>query len=66
MSFITNIEARGEARGRRDVLLRQLGLRFPPLSDETKAKVLAADDATLDRWVDRVITAPSLEAVLAD
>ncbi len=70
MSVITELEARGEARGRHEALVttlaKLLGVRFAALPDDVHARIRAADDATLDRWLERVVSAPSLEAVLAD
>ncbi len=54
----------GEHRGRVDTLLKQLGKRFGPVPAATKAKIRRAERATLSRWLLRVLTAPSIEAVL--
>jgi predicted transposase/invertase (TIGR01784 family) len=82
MTTLSELEARGEARGialgeaRAEarakqatlgaVLLKLLALRFGTVSDDARATIVAAEVATLERWVDRVLTAPSVEAVLAD
>ncbi|MFO0570829.1 MAG: DUF4351 domain-containing protein, partial [Polyangiaceae bacterium] len=58
--------AEGKAEGKADVLLRQLRLKFGPLPESAEARVRSAAVADLDRWVDRVITATTLESVLAD
>ncbi len=50
--------------GRAATLLAQLKARFGPVPAEAKARVLAASEATLARWALRVLTAPTLEAVL--
>ena len=52
------------ARGRADLLLRQLSLRFGALSEPTREKVLRATPERLDVWAERVITGSSLEEVL--
>jgi predicted transposase YdaD len=55
----------GERIGRAQLLLRQLTARFGPVPKATRAQILAAKEAALDRWALRVLTAPSLQAVLA-
>jgi hypothetical protein len=54
----------GERNGRAQLLLKQLTARFGPVPAEAKAQVLAAKQPALDRWALRVLTAPSLRAVL--
>lgn len=56
--------ARGEAKGKREVLLLQLRQRFGRLSAAIKASIEAAGSAELDVWVSRVLTASSVEEVL--
>ncbi len=56
------IEGRTEERVR--VLLRQLTARFGPVPAEAKARILAATGPMLARWSIRVLTEPTLEAVL--
>jgi hypothetical protein len=56
--------AEGKREGRAKTLLEQLAARFGPVPAEAKAKVLAAKEATLARWSLRVLTAPTLAAVL--
>ena len=55
-------------RGKREeavsLLTRQLERRFGPLTDETIAKVGAADLATLEDWSLCLLDAHTLEAVL--
>ena len=48
-----------------DVLLRLLEKRFGPLPSQVKDRVLRAGLSDLDLWTDRVLEAPTLEAVLA-
>jgi predicted transposase/invertase (TIGR01784 family) len=62
--LIAEGEARGEAKGKAELLLRQLGLRFGALSDATREQVLHAPSERLDVWAERVITAQSLDEVL--
>jgi predicted transposase YdaD len=54
----------GRAEGRAHTLLEQLAARFGPVPAEVKERILAAKEATLTRWSLRVLTAPTLEAVL--
>lgn len=56
--------AKGRREGRAEVLLELLGLRFGPLPEEVGATVESATRAQLDTWIARILTAPSLEAVL--
>jgi predicted transposase YdaD len=59
-------EAKGEAKGRADVLLKLLAVKFGPTSEGVAKRIRSASLEQLDRWVERVITATSLEDVLAD
>jgi hypothetical protein len=66
-------EARGEARGivvgelqgRRVILRRLLTRRFGALPDAAGTRLDAADVVTLDTWAERVLTAATLDEVLA-
>ncbi|MCA9711318.1 MAG: Rpn family recombination-promoting nuclease/putative transposase [Myxococcales bacterium] len=57
--------AQGEHEGKVELLLMQLGLRFGPPDAATRARVEAASAPQLDRWAERMLTAPTLDAVLA-
>ena len=59
-------EAKGRVDGRAEVLLKRLRLRFASVPDGAAERVMHADAATLDRWVERVLTAGSVDDVLAD
>lgn len=52
----------GEAR----VLLRQLRLKFGPLSAATEERMRSAAPDLLEKWSDRILTAESLESVFGD
>jgi hypothetical protein len=65
MSVADWLEQRGEQRGLRRALLKMLRTRFGEVPDEAMARVQAADDAQLDAWLERVLTAPTLDDVLA-
>ena len=45
------------------ILLRQLERRFGPISDAARQRVSDADPRSRDRWLDRVLDAPTIEAV---
>jgi predicted transposase/invertase (TIGR01784 family) len=55
----------GRAEGRIETLLRQMTRRFGPLPATTVAHVRAGTPAELDAWTDRILTAPTLEALFA-
>ncbi|WP_029010217.1 Rpn family recombination-promoting nuclease/putative transposase [Azospirillum halopraeferens] len=69
--WIAEGEAKGMAKGKAEglhegqarTLLRLLNRRFGPVSDTVRARVNAADLDALDRWFDRALDAPTLEAV---
>jgi len=68
LPYLRKVRAEGRAEGHREgeaeMLLRLLRLRFGPLSMEVTARVTAADAETLLRWSERVLSAPTLDAVL--
>lgn len=57
--------AASRAEGKADVLLKQLALRFGVLPEATRARVERATLAQLDAWVERVLTAATLDEVFA-
>ena len=59
-------EARGELNGTRNLLLRQLELKFGNLSKDERQRVDSADAEQICRWSVRILNADSLAAVLAD
>ena len=82
MRYVTSIErigqqkglAEGLQQGRQEgrqeggvrSLLRLLERRFGPVPEPVRARVAAADLDTLERWFDRGIDAPTLDAVFDD
>jgi hypothetical protein len=76
MKYVTSVERlaiergmaqgmeRGLEKGRLDTLTRQLTRRFGPLPDTALARLQSATPDQLDLWTDRVLDAPTLEAVL--
>jgi hypothetical protein len=61
--FETEVD-RGERRGERRLLLKQLRLRFGELPAGVVARIEAAEAPELDVWAERIITASRLEDVL--
>jgi len=53
----------GRQEGEAALLLRQLELRFGPLSESSRAQVRTADAETLLRWGERIFAAETLEEV---
>lgn len=67
MTIAEQLHARGLEQGlqqgRRQVLEKLLGWKFNPLPPAVLERVQAADADQLDRWLERVLTADSLEGV---
>jgi hypothetical protein len=57
--------AEGLAEGLAKVLLKLLGQRFGTISDATRARVETAAIEQLDAWTDRILTAATIDEVLA-
>jgi predicted transposase/invertase (TIGR01784 family) len=55
----------GRQQGRAAVLARLLLLKFGPLSEATQQRLEQADDAHLDVWTERILSAQSLDEVFA-
>jgi predicted transposase/invertase (TIGR01784 family) len=55
----------GKAAGKSDLLLKQLGVRFGPPPEATRARLATATPEQLDTWAERVLTATTLDEVLA-
>ncbi|MEM7151746.1 MAG: Rpn family recombination-promoting nuclease/putative transposase [Myxococcota bacterium] len=68
--FFDELRAEGEARGRIEgearTLLRLLELKFGPPTRATQQRLEGAGVEQLDRWVERVLTAATLEEVFAE
>ena len=58
-------EARGEARGKAEALFRLAEKRFGMMPADLRARVLAADAASVEAWLDRLMEAPSLEVLFS-
>jgi hypothetical protein len=59
-------EARGEVRGKVKMITKLLERRFGPLSESMRTRITSADVESLDRWVDRLDSAPTLDDFFAD
>ncbi|WP_024802351.1 hypothetical protein [Nocardia sp. BMG51109] len=59
------IEARGEARGRAEALLEQMTVKFGPLPAAAVQHVRSADQAQVRAWSTRILTATTLDDMLA-
>jgi predicted transposase YdaD len=57
--------AEGKAEGKAELVLRQLSLRFGPLSDAVSERVHGAAPGLLDTWAEKVLTASTLDDVFA-
>lgn len=55
----------GRLQGRAEMLLKLLRLRFGAVPESATERIARADADTLDRWAERVLTAASVEDVLA-
>lgn len=54
----------GLVRGRSELLVKQLSLKFGPLSEQLVQRVLGASAHEAERWAERVLTASSIDEVL--
>ena len=57
---------KGRTEGRAELVLKQLTLKFGPLSEEQTQRVRQAGVEQLDRWAERVLDAESLDEVFGD
>jgi predicted transposase YdaD len=60
------IRKEGRQEGQAQLLLRQLRLKFGPLSPENEKRVLSAGANRLEEWGERILTAERLEDVFGD
>jgi hypothetical protein len=59
-------EAKGKAKGKADAVLKILTRRgLTPSADQRRRIVACTDLATLDRWLDRSLSASSVDDLLA-
>ncbi|HEY5961242.1 MAG TPA: hypothetical protein VIV60_32015 [Polyangiaceae bacterium] len=59
-------EKRGLEKGRKDTLRRLIELKFGPLGGQAVARIEAADESHLARFMERVLNATSVEEVLGE
>ena len=62
--YLAQGKTEGRAEGRVALLLRQLSLRFGPLTEETRARISASSLDELDAIGERLLTAATLEESL--
>jgi hypothetical protein len=55
----------GRKDGQQAMLIKLLGLKFGELPDWAVQRLQAADDSDLERWAERVLSAPTLDDVFA-
>jgi hypothetical protein len=60
-AFIRRHFGQGKAEGRLEIVLKQLALRFGPLTEATQARLR---DVQLDAVAERLLTAQTLEEAL--
>ncbi len=58
--------ALGRLEGERSLVRRQIELKFGPADSRTLSLLSSADDATLERYAERVLTATSIDEVLGE
>ena len=56
--------AEGKAEGKAELLRKLLALKFGELTETADQRIASASEAELDRYVERVLTADTLDAVL--
>jgi predicted transposase YdaD len=56
----------GRTEGQRDMLIEQLREKFVGVEDADVARVEQADEAALERYLRRIVTADSIDAVFGD
>jgi hypothetical protein len=59
-------EAKAQVEARTETLLRLLAKRFGPMPPAIVARVRTAGTTQLDRWIDRLLDATSLDSLFAD
>lgn len=56
-------EQKGEQRGKTEMLIRLLALRFGNLPPAVQVKINAAPNTQIEAWFDRAVDAPTLDEV---
>jgi hypothetical protein len=57
-------EAEGEVRGKAEAVRKVLTVKFGELSHTTHRRIDAASSDNVDRWLERVLPAATIDAVL--
>ena len=57
-------EAKGRAEGKAETLRKLLTLKFGVLTEPIARRIAGASEAELDCWIERVLIADTLDAVL--
>jgi Domain of unknown function (DUF4351) len=65
LRYIGEGRAQGNTEARIDIILKQLALRFGPLTDAVQAWIRQAQAAQLDALLEQVVTARTLDEALA-
>ncbi|HKY41324.1 MAG TPA: Rpn family recombination-promoting nuclease/putative transposase [Polyangiaceae bacterium] len=63
--WIAEGEARGKAEGKAETLRKLLILKFGELSETASRRLAVASEPDLDRWIERVLSAETLDDVMA-
>jgi hypothetical protein len=58
-------EARGQLEGKSALLVKQMTLKFGPLTPTTLAQIQAASPQQLDHWAEAILTAPDLHVLMS-
>ena len=66
MTIAQQLEQRGRQQRSVEIVLRQLDLKFGPLEERLRERIASSPPATLDRYIERIVTATSLGDVLQD
>jgi len=66
LTWVEQMEARGEARGEARVVTRLLRTRFGAIPDDLELRLTNLDAAAIERLADRVLQVQSLDEFLAD
>jgi hypothetical protein len=66
MTWAEQMLSEGRAQERVQILRRQLTLKFGAIDAEHEARIAAATPESLDRYLDRILTVTTLDAVFAE
>jgi len=66
LTWVEQMEARGEARGEARLMTRQLRTRFGAIPDDLETRLTSLDTAAMEQLADRVLQVHSLDEFLAD